>query len=607
LAVGYLRESPSLSPLRSASSFASGDVGFCEKGVWYVQGRINDVEKINGVWTNPSETEAAVAQVFRVHHPMAASIVDGRVYVVSEQPIPGFSRQAMREAGYGWNVIPQQIICHAMPVNHDSAARKVDRRELRRLIRRATAGSPVDPEASGESSSFEGCVLDSLNSNSRHNHIDLSRSFVELGGDSASAVALLYQLRRRGVIGIPSSITAFEILRASSLQELRDAVLGIRPLKRAKQNGVDTLQVADFQPKELPLRYSPRHAAVQFRGCVDASPVVSPNGTAIFVGCQGGVLQKVCSETGAVEAHRHFFGWMIQADCIVTSSSVIVCLFQRHEDKGMVVSVSHDLSKTFWESRFRGQIVSTPALVGDSRLCIITDGSIMVVVDAATGTQIDDAALPESTNVRLVPLTVNSGGESRVVAIGENGSLMRVDWAQNDATDRKLLVDVMHSIDGTAPIFKDMLCSHGSSQLIITGANGAVCKYRFDATPEIAQLTSFPLSPAEQLGRIGWIIGSYDGFVYLWKYDGSSVKIHVGASVYAKPVVLPSRMEGESSFLVCTTAGDVVSVRFDERDYLLTIVERRRIPAEIWSNPVMLGRNRVAVGARDSRLHIFHL
>jgi hypothetical protein len=152
-----------------------------------------------------------------------------------------------------------------------------------------------------------------------------------------------------------------------------------------------------------------------------------------------------------------------------------------------------------------------------------------------------------------------------------------------------------------------MLCSRGSNQVIVTGANGAVCKYSFEATSEITQLTSFPLSPAEQLGCIGWIIGSYDGFIYLWKHCGSFVKIHVGASVYAKPVSLPSTIEGDNSFLVCTTAGDVVVVAFDDRDDSLTIVERRRIAAEIWSNPVMLGRNRVAVGARDSRLHIFQL
>jgi AMP-binding enzyme len=607
LAVRYLHESPSFSSL-SSTSFATGDVGFCEKGLWYVQGRVNDVEKINGVWTSPSEVEATVARVFQVHHPMAASIVDGRVYVVSEQPISGFSRQVMRDAGYEWNVIPQQVICRSLPVCNESAARKVDRRELQRLIRQATAGSPVDPVTSGESGSFEGCVLHALNLvHSRSNHIDLSRSFVELGGDSASAVALLYQLRRLGVVGSTPSITALDILRASSLQDLWDAVLGSRPLKRAKQNddNENGVQVVDFQPKKLPLRYSSYHTAVQFRGCVDASPVVSLNRTALYVGCQGGVLQKICSETGTVVAHRQFRGWMIQADCIVTSSSVIVCLFQRHEGKGMAVAVSHDLSKTFWESQLQGHIVSTPAMVGDSHLCILTGDRIVVIVDVETGAQVYSAELPEATNARLVPL--NAASENCVVAVGQNGTVMRINWTQTDATNQKLLVDVLHSIDSVAPVFKDMLCSRGSCQGIITSVNGAVCKCRFDTTAEITQLTSFPLSPAAQFGCIGWIIGSYDGFVYLWKQDRSFVKIHVGASVYAKPVALPHTREGENSFVVCTTAGDVVRVRFDKRADSLTIVESFRIAGEIWSNPVILERNRVAVGARDSRLHIIQL
>jgi hypothetical protein len=100
-------------------------------------------------------------------------------------------------------------------------------------------------------------------------------SFVEVGGDSVSAVMLVYLLRQYGLIEKRSDITAATILRASTLQELGDLIAGKRLSNWSKEDVVDSTSAVDFRPRLKPRRYSSNHLAIQFRGCVDASPVLS--------------------------------------------------------------------------------------------------------------------------------------------------------------------------------------------------------------------------------------------------------------------------------------------------------------------------------------------
>jgi acyl-CoA synthetase (AMP-forming)/AMP-acid ligase II len=69
-------------------AFATGDVGFCEREknsdseepIWYVKGRKDDMEKIDGVWTSPSEVEMAFSNVYLMVDRVAATIVNKGVY-----------------------------------------------------------------------------------------------------------------------------------------------------------------------------------------------------------------------------------------------------------------------------------------------------------------------------------------------------------------------------------------------------------------------------------------------------------------------------------------------------------------------------------------------
>ena len=59
----------------------------------------------------------------------------------------------------------------------------------------------------------------------------------------------------------------------------------------------------------------------------------------------------------------------------------------------------------------------------------------------------------------------------------------------------------------------------------------------------------------------------------------------------------------DGSIVVCTTAGYFIKISVDNGN----IQSFNRISAEIWSSPIQIGDNVVAVGARDSKCHLMTL
>ncbi|KAG7358964.1 non-ribosomal peptide synthetase [Nitzschia inconspicua] len=130
--------------VRGRRLFETGDTGFFRNGFWYVQGRKDDVVKVNGEWTNPAAVESAFLEFCRLHglSPLpltAASVVDDRLYIVVErvsgQASIEFSREIMKEkTRLPWNMIPHQVLeCSAIP--RTPGAGKVDRFQIKRLVR----------------------------------------------------------------------------------------------------------------------------------------------------------------------------------------------------------------------------------------------------------------------------------------------------------------------------------------------------------------------------------------------------------------------------------------------------------------------------------------
>lgn len=120
-------------------SFATGDMGFSTKdGCWYVQGRLDDIVKINGVLTAPTEVEAAFQQVYQKFS--VAVIMDGAVHVmvlqgVDEEMDVFFSREQMHESGIPWNLIPKRVFATKEIPTSSGGAKKVNRTRVKELIR----------------------------------------------------------------------------------------------------------------------------------------------------------------------------------------------------------------------------------------------------------------------------------------------------------------------------------------------------------------------------------------------------------------------------------------------------------------------------------------
>jgi acyl-CoA synthetase (AMP-forming)/AMP-acid ligase II len=143
LSNGYLmgRQQTQIPQAPWAAEFATGDVGFCRNGrngIWYVQGRLDDVHKLNSMWTSPTEVAAAFSKVYR--HTAAqvlATIRHGQPYIIcTDSTVTAkFSREDMHEAGIPWNLIPQAAIpCLTIPKSTTSGAGKVDQQAVRRIV-----------------------------------------------------------------------------------------------------------------------------------------------------------------------------------------------------------------------------------------------------------------------------------------------------------------------------------------------------------------------------------------------------------------------------------------------------------------------------------------
>ena len=554
--------------------FATGDVGFFQNGNWYIQGRKGDSCKVNGVWTHPSEIEAVFCIFYDMHDCVVVATIldDHHIYVLVDRPVANFSRERMRSSGLPWNVIPKQVILHHTIPRKSTGAGKVDRHQAKIIVQRTIQGM-----GSNNIDTLESIVADVLQLSL--NDIDVTKSFVELGGDSASAVAFLYKMRMK----FDTSFTAIDILASNSLQDLKRSVIDGVPLpKRQKVDLAGSQhQMIPFQIQEI-IHFSNKHSAIQFRACVDAPPLIH-NG-AIFGGCQGGVVQRMNIADSKVEAYYHFPGWMINAGLIIHDDSLIVCLYNR-EKKSMVTSLSLDLQDIRWQHKFEdGTILSSP-VVRDGLLWINVGNELISLSTKCGSRPVSKCNLILNSLTR--PIVQN---DTLVFASSEyNTGLMTVD---------PNCFCSLHFSDILGPVYKTPAqMSDGS--VLFTDSYGQIHHIHLEENAiNSRQVSNMPLtSPCVIQDRV--VVGSYDSMVYclslpnltvIWTFDAQAV-------VYACPLGLR-----DDSVIICTTAGDVVRLDSDGQQ-----IWKQRISAEIWSDPVELDNLRVAFGARDSRLHLLLL
>eukprot|EP00977_Amphora_coffeiformis_P021280 scaffold9134_cov170-Amphora_coffeaeformis.AAC.4 len=590
LANGYLGET------RPFEKYATGDVGFLKDGIWYIQGRCDDVVKVNGVLTSPSEIEAAFSKFYSgVTRPIAATILDGRVYVVCEQEVAEYSREDMHQAGIPWNLIPFRLIHHAIPVS-DTGAGKVNRSALRELVKRIlsaqrTTLSETKSKPTVESTFKEVLFLEKM---------DPCKSFVALGGDSALAIQSLYCLRQAKLLA-QYKLSAQDILQAESIQEIESLIKGEQDVKRRR------IDYPILPPIKAPFSQvvSNTHVAVPFIACVDASPAVGID--SFYIACQGGQICKV-GVTGEVLAYQHFPTWKFEADCLMfdqESEKIVIAAGFNDLGKGTVIAMDSDLKQIKWQKEMDGGIRRVPFFLCRSRSSELwfRSGCNLVVLNAVDGNVVHTTPMSSNAFSRPIVDDVNQA----IWYLGD--VLVRIKYDRESPEVEGL----DKYADSVGPCYKDGFIS--GQNLIMCDSWGQI--HLIDTLSleikHTIQVTSCPLSSPVKLGEDSFLVGSYDGRLLAFTIEGSSEtkklwETQLDACVYARPVLLPN----ETLCLVCTTAGDAVMIQTSGG----AIVGKSLLNGEIWSDPKVIWYDdsssrekvtKVALGARDSHVHILTL
>jgi outer membrane protein assembly factor BamB len=354
--------------------------------------------------------------------------------------------------------------------------------------------------------------------------------------------------------------------------------------KRQKivQQDVDTT-VTPFVVRDI-RRFSDNHFAIDFKACVDASPLV--HGTDVYGACQGGVIQRIANHN--VVACHQLTGWKIQAGMVIVKDSLIVCGYSNDSDNGIVVALTLDVNTLKWTRHVQGQIKSTP-IVRRDQLWVVA-GAMLIMLDTVDGNEISSLQLPSKTESRPVVCP----GLSCVVYGFTNW-----DAGLGIANDKGTSITTVHA-ENVSPVYADLL-QLDSNRVAVCDICGVIHDFNIDSLEiKSTRVASQPIFSGPIQVDDSVIFGCHDGIVrcvqssnfseQLWEYDARSV-------VYSSPLALSG-----DCFVVCTTAGDIIQVRQGKEEWRMTV------PGEIWSDPIMIGVDgNIAVGARDSRVHIIRL
>jgi acyl-coenzyme A synthetase/AMP-(fatty) acid ligase len=580
---GYLGDDDDVAPFKS---FATGDTGFCRNGIWYVQGRSDDVIKIDGKWTCPSEMEAAFEKAYQVEggsSVVATFLDDSKAYIIcnNAEACQAFSREGFHSMGIPWNLVPQAVIfCHEIPKS-TSGAGKVNRAAAKDIARshqdpsRKQVVQARSMESKG-TDDFHDCVVSALGG-VEGEKIDMNRSFVELGGDSGKSITLLYILQQRGFGGL----TAVDILMVDNLNGLQSIQKGELPSKRRRTE--DVLLSMPFSPLPATESDDKVHRYIDLKACVDSSPTII--GSTLYVACQGGIVLKVDSTSGEVLSHCHLNGWMIQADVLALGESIIVCAYSR-SGKGMVLSLSGDLTKEYWRIPFDESIKSNPRLIKE-KLWVVA-GNTINILQASTGEKTDlTVELPSPVIASPVVIERQDGVHLVYASCDWESCLMLVD--QKGGVSKHLEYTI-------GPVHQDNIAIVRGTQIVVADSYGALHHVDIE-TMEISKtikLSNYPLAAPLVMADSSIVVGGYDGTVFCVKDDKVLWECGCTASICSKVVCALD----ESHVIACTTAGDIVRISRAGR-----IEWKYRVPAEIWSSPKIISPSSVCFGARDSRLH----
>lgn len=615
LANGYLTESGELR--QPFSEFATGDIGFCQNDQFYIQGRKNDLVKINGIWTSPTEIESSFATAFDLSEGslvVAIILPDSTPDQSGQQQYKSyllctdksvcdqFSRMKMHdELQVPWNLIPNNVFLVEIIPKSTSGAAKLDRRACKDMVvkllekqHHSNGSDEITGSCDTDESIFLSLIASALSIPVES--VDKAKSFVELGGNSATSITLLYLIRQTLKLDsqILANLSVLVILNASSLEHLWAMLTGCEPpLKRAKKF------VASPDSYENPslVTQSDCHQYITMIACVDATPLlVVDDYEVIFAACQGGMIVKVNANNRAILAHKYLHGWMIQANMLYLQKSkrIVVCAHNM-EGKGKVLVMSSCLQTTHWKQVVDGPVKTTPVVLQNQLWVQV--GSTVLAFDLLSGQKVEGIEVKLPHPCSTSPLVI-----SNFLAYASSdweACLMMVDIAETSVT--KILEYEI------GPVHKKMvLMDDDTTTAWIAGSYGIV--YRVDLEKGEVLLTHQPsTSPLSSMAPIPnsnhYIVGSYDGVCRCLDSEEEVLwESPIGAVIYAKPKIIQWKAGEEEMIgvVVTTTAGDVVLLDYKDGRMLW----RHRIQAEIWSDAIYLAESKTIVfGARDSCLH----
>jgi acyl-CoA synthetase (AMP-forming)/AMP-acid ligase II len=575
LANGYLN-----SVTKPFTSFNTGDIGFFHNGNWYIQGRKDDAMKVNGVWTYLTEVESVFGTFYNIPN-VVSTVVENQIYVVTDRSVPTFSREEMRNSGIPWNLIPKQVLVYPQIPTKSSGVGKIDRLRVHEMVKDTMQGIAQG----GKEDSLEYILAEVLQLSSKD--IDTSKSFVEMGGDSASAVTFLFLLRTR-IMDV--QLTLAEILSTDSISQMKKSLLsGIKPIvKRQKRAGEDlfsTMATPTFHVKPV-TQVSQEHHTISFAACVDAKALIHPNGKSCFAACQGGVIQHIDLTEFTVISYNHFKNWRVQSDplLIANEEKLIVCCYSSHENKSMVTCLRFDLQEIVWQHHFEDAKITSTPLLQESQVWINL-GQCAIALSVQDGSQAAKIDLPLSSNTK--PILFNT-----ILIYASSDFDTGLMFLYPDGTSS------VYFSDSIGPVHKNPILSHDGF-LLVSDSYGSIHRINLDSKSiQSIQVSSKPLTSACQMKNYIWV-GSYDSYLYClsasdWKMDWT---FYAGATIFATPTYID-----QGSVAISTTAGDVIIV--DEKAEVRW--KYRLLSGEIWAPSVYMEQGYIIFGARDSRLHILN-
>ncbi len=606
--------------------YRTGDLAFRDdvSGQLYWVGRVDNQHKLRGQRVVLEQAEAELGAALSLPPGSLAAVVDGdRLVLFAGATSRLTTLRDMLTAIDGR--VQEAYVPHALVVIErgqalpKTASGKIDRKSLRAMLHerrqerreqqrrlppldaaaRAQYGSPHGSHVS----SAVGAVASELTITLAES--DLALPFRALGGDSMTAVKLVWALKQLWVgswgAEEEARITPFNLLADRALSAVLFGGGGEEQdgPKRRKLEPHEAAR-ADAQDSAAPV---PGAAwAVAMLRCVDAGPLLCSDCSHVIVGSHGGDIGKLAVESGAL-AWRVRLGGRVHATPAECGGALVVVTYATEHDEdgsdagglspGCSRLVELDLAdgsaREAGSAEIDSVVKTSPVVDGSGVAWLGTQGRALGVRLGAASNEMRAIPLPGDVEADVLLLE----GEHVVVATvdgdvlglrkGASGKTGSVAWTVSDV--------------GAVYAGMERAVLDGQPVVLVATIAGAVLCLAASTGERVweANVGASVFAPL-RLCEAGLLVGAHDGRARLLSLrDGSELwSADLGSAIVARPAVTQS---GRLA-VVASTSG---RVRWLEIASGGRVVAETLLPGEIFSSPVAVGgADDVVIGCRDN-------